>query len=218
MRDMADSQTEDGLIPNIAPEFTKFDGTFRAAAEWGCALILVPWQQYQFTGDTSLMREYYGEMQKYMEYLASKANGHIIDEGLGDWYDLGPADRPGFAQLTPPPITATAFYYYDAHIMSQIAGLLGKDEDAAKYTTARRRNSRRVARQVPQCRRRHLRHQLAVLERDRTGDGAGRTGRSRAGVRRVGERRARPRQRDDGRRRRLPLSCCKPSPKAASPT
>ena len=133
MRDMADSQTEEGLIPNIAPEFTKFDGTFRAAAEWGCALILVPWQQYQFTGNTSLMSEYYAEMQKYMDYLASKAKGHIIDEGLGDWYDLGPADRPGFAQLTPPPVTATAFYYYDAHIMSQIAELLGKDEDAAKY-------------------------------------------------------------------------------------
>ena len=133
MRDMADSQTEEGLIPNIAPEFTKFDGTFRAAAEWGCAFILVPWQQYQFTGDTALLSEYYDEMQKYMEYLASKANGHIIEEGLGDWYDLGAADRPGFAQLTQPPITATAFYFYDAHVMSQIARLLGKDEDAAKY-------------------------------------------------------------------------------------
>lgn len=132
MRDMADSQTEEGLIPNIAPEYTKFDGAFRAAAEWGCAFILVPWQQYQFTGDTALMREYYGQMQKYMDYLASKATGHIIDEGLGDWYDIG-KERPGFAQLTQPPITATAFYYYDAHIMSQIARLLGKDEDAAKY-------------------------------------------------------------------------------------
>ncbi len=59
MRDMADSQTNEGLVPNIAPEYTVFPGTFRAAAEWGCSLILVPWQQYQFTGDTSLMSEYY---------------------------------------------------------------------------------------------------------------------------------------------------------------
>ncbi|MGD9633600.1 MAG: alpha-L-rhamnosidase C-terminal domain-containing protein, partial [Pirellulales bacterium] len=83
-------------------------------------------------GDTSLMREYYGAMQKYMEYLASKAKDHIIEEGLGDWYDIG-KDRPGFSQLTPPAITATAFYYYDAHLMSQIARLLGKDDDAARY-------------------------------------------------------------------------------------
>ena len=98
-----------GLIPNIAPEYTIFDGTFRAAAEWGCAFIVVPWQQYLFTGDTQLMREYYPEMQKYMDYLASKATDHIIDEGLGDWYDSDGPDRPGFSKLTPPPITATAF-------------------------------------------------------------------------------------------------------------
>jgi hypothetical protein len=134
MRDMADSQTGDGLVPNIAPEYTVFPGTFRAAAEWGCAFIVVPWQQYQYTGDMSLMREYYGQMQKYMEYLAKRAEDHILDEGLGDWYDLGPADRPGFAQLTPPPVTATAFYFYDAHLMSKIAKLLGKDDDSRKYT------------------------------------------------------------------------------------
>jgi len=133
MRDMADSQTREGLIPNIAPEYTVFPGTFRAAAEWGCSLILVPWQQYQFTGDRALMSEYYEPMEKYMKYLASKAHDHILEEGLGDWYDLGPADRPGFAQLTLPPVTATAFYYYDAHLMSKIATLLGKDEDARDY-------------------------------------------------------------------------------------
>jgi hypothetical protein len=133
MRDMADSQTDAGLIPNIAPEYTVFPGTFRAAAEWGCAFIFVPWQQYQFTGDGSLMRDYYDDMRKYMDYLASRASDHIIDEGLGDWYDLGPADRPGVAQLTPPPVTATAFYYYDARLMSQIATLLDKQDDAQTY-------------------------------------------------------------------------------------
>lgn len=134
MRDMADSQDKNGLIPTTAPEFAPFNGTFRAATEWGSAFIIVPWQQYQFTGDAALLSQYYDDMQKYMGYLASKATDHIVDEGLGDWYDLGPADRPGFAQLTQPPITATAFYYYDAHLMSQIAEILGKQRDAEKYT------------------------------------------------------------------------------------
>jgi alpha-L-rhamnosidase len=134
MRDMADSQTSAGLIPNIAPEFTVFDGTFRAAAEWGCAFIVVPWQQYQFTGDKRLLAEYFPHMEKYMEYLADKSVDHILDEGLGDWYDLDGKDRPGEAKLTPPPITATAFYFYDAKLMAQIAELLGKEDDAKKYT------------------------------------------------------------------------------------
>jgi hypothetical protein len=135
MRDMADSQTETGLIPNIAPEYTEFDGTFRAAAEWGCAFIVVPWQQYLFTGDTSLMGEYYSAMVKYMDYLASKAEGHIIDEGLGDWYDVVDDGKgPGFSKLTPPAITATAFYFYDAQLMAKIAGLLGKEGDVKKWS------------------------------------------------------------------------------------
>ncbi len=59
MRDMADSQLDTGLVPNIAPEYIVFDGTFRAAAEWGSAVILVPWQHYESTGDASLLRDYY---------------------------------------------------------------------------------------------------------------------------------------------------------------
>ncbi len=133
MRDMADSQLANGLVPNIAPEYVEFPGTFRAAAEWGSAVILVPWQQYQFTGDSSLFEVYYETMQRYMEYLGSQASDHIVSEGLGDWYDLGPAERPGFAQLTQPPITATAFYCLDARLMSKIAKLMGNDKDSANY-------------------------------------------------------------------------------------
>ena len=133
MQDMADSQLADGLVPNIAPEYVVFPGTFRAAAEWGAAVILVPWQQYQFTGDPHLLEEYYPNMQRYLDYLTSRATDHIVDEGLGDWYDIGPGGRPGRAKLTPPPVTATAFYYHDARLMSQIATLLGKQEDSEKY-------------------------------------------------------------------------------------
>ncbi len=133
MRDMADSQLANGLVPNIAPEYVEFPGTFRAAAEWGSAVILVPWQQYLFTGDTKLFSDYYDSMQRYLDYLGSQAVDYIVSEGLGDWYDLGPADRPGFAQLTQPPITATAFYFYDAQLMSKIAKLLGNNADSQKY-------------------------------------------------------------------------------------
>lgn len=133
MQDMADSQLDNGLVPNIAPEYVEFPGTFRAAAEWGSAVILVPWQQYVFTGDDTLLRQHYEVMQRYLAYLESIAEDGIVSEGLGDWYDLGPADRPGHAQLTPPPVTATAFYFHDAELMSRIAELLGYDQDAKRY-------------------------------------------------------------------------------------
>jgi hypothetical protein len=132
MHDMADSQTDEGLIPNVAPEYTKFKGTFRAAAEWGGSFLIVPWQQYQFTGDAALLRDYYPQMKRYFAYLETRAKDGLVSEGLGDWYDLGPK-KPGFSQRTPPEITATAYYFQDAKRLARTARLVGHDEEAADY-------------------------------------------------------------------------------------
>lgn len=132
MDDMAEAQLNDGLVPNIAPEYTQFKGTFRAAAEWGSAFIIVPWQQYQFDADVDLLRSHYGAMKRYFSYLESRATNDILSEGLGDWYDLGPR-KPGAAQLTPPPVTATAFFFYDAQVLSRIAAVLGRPDEAKDY-------------------------------------------------------------------------------------
>jgi len=133
MRDMSDAQTDEGLVPNIAPEYTEFKGAFRAAAEWGAAFLAVPWQQYLFNGDVALLGAHYEAMTRYFAYLESRARDGILSEGLGDWYDLDIA-KPGQAGLTPPPITATAYLYQDAATLARIADVLGKDADARAYS------------------------------------------------------------------------------------
>ncbi len=132
MADMADSQLPDGLVPDTAPEYTVFSGGFRDSPEWGSAYVLVPWQQYEWTGDADLLGRHYAGMARYVDYLASKAKGHIVSHGLGDWYDLGPKP-PGEAQLTPKALTATAFFYEDTQVMERAAALLGKAADAQLY-------------------------------------------------------------------------------------
>src|SRR5690606_34158027 len=74
----------------------------------------------------------YPTMQRYITYLQSKADNHILKQGLGDWFDLGP-ERPGVSQLTPMGVTGTAIYYYDLTILQKIAALLGKKDDVLKY-------------------------------------------------------------------------------------
>ena len=132
--DMAEAQTEDGLVPTTAPEYAKFKGAFHDAAEWGSAFILVPWQQYQFTGDIEPLRQHFDAMKRYFTWLEAHATNDIVSEGLGDWYDLGPK-KPGPAQLTPPAVTATAFYFYDAKVLSQAAKLLERRDDEKYYAT-----------------------------------------------------------------------------------
>jgi len=133
VHDMAEAQTADGMVPNIAPEYTEFKGTFRSAAEWGASFIMVPWQQYLFNGDDALLRGNYDAMKRYFAYLEVKAAGGLLAEGLGDWYDqvLG---KPGRANLTPPSITATAHYYQDAVTLAKIAAVVGNSADARDFT------------------------------------------------------------------------------------
>ncbi len=130
--DMRDAQTPEGLVPDIAPEFTKFSGGFRDSPEWGSAAVLIPWQVYQWYGNTEILRENYDTMKHYVDYLGTKATDHIVNHGLGDWYDLGPKP-PGKAQLTPINLTATAFYYRDLTTLQKTAELLDHADDAKKY-------------------------------------------------------------------------------------
>lgn len=135
IRDMKMSQLEDGLVPEIAPEYVKFewgDGMFRDSPEWGSNSIIMPWYMYQWYGDRQALTSSYPMMQKYIAYLQTKAKNNILSQGLGDWYDLGP-NPPGVSQLTPMGVTGTAIFYYDLNIMDSIAQMLGKPEDAAKY-------------------------------------------------------------------------------------
>jgi len=129
--DMQDAQQPDGLVPDIAPEFTVFAGGFRDSPEWGSALILSTWQAYQFYGETGLLSSHYEAMQRYAAYLTSRSGNHLLEYGLGDWYDIGPKP-PGESQLTSKGLTATAIYYQDLTTIAHIATLLGRAADAAQ--------------------------------------------------------------------------------------
>jgi alpha-L-rhamnosidase len=131
MHDMAETQQADGMVTTTAPEFAVFDGLFRNSPEWSSAFLLIAWQQYEFTGDLELLRLYYDDMARYVEYLASRAEDWIVSFGLSDWYDIGPGE-PGYSKLTPNGVTGTAFYYQDTRILAQAAALLGRGGDAAR--------------------------------------------------------------------------------------
>lgn len=132
MSDMKDSQTPEGFIPSIAPEYVRFADGFENSPEWGSAFIIIPWSVYKWYSDRTLLENYYSDMKRYMDYLATRANNHIIAYGLGDWFDLGP-NHPGYSQLTSNGVTSTGIYYYNATIMAQAAALCGYEKDQKTY-------------------------------------------------------------------------------------
>jgi hypothetical protein len=126
MGDIADGQLASGLVPTHVPEYPIFPPKWRDAIEWGSAGVLIPWQQYQWTGDVEILRANYPVMQRYVAYVTDKAKAGLAARGLGDWCGRAPSLE------TPGDLVATAFYYEDVTSLAQAARLLGKPEDAAQ--------------------------------------------------------------------------------------
>ncbi|MBS1654981.1 MAG: family 78 glycoside hydrolase catalytic domain, partial [Bacteroidetes bacterium] len=134
--DIRTEQNDNGLIPSTIPEYTQMDfanGWFRDSPEWGSTAIIFPWYLYQWYGDKEELAKDYSTMQRYLDYLHSRDSSYLLMYGLSDWYDLGP-ERPGFCQLTPMGLTATAYYYYDLTIMQQIAKMFNWKSDVIRYS------------------------------------------------------------------------------------
>lgn len=136
IRDISDSQREDGMVPTTAPQYLVFEGKgvdmFAESPEWGATLLITPWQYYEAYGDDSLIRDYYPQMKAYVDYLGTRAEGDLIDFGLGDWYDYGDF-KAGFSRNTPVGLVASAHYYQDLIFLSKAAQLIGNEDDAQKY-------------------------------------------------------------------------------------
>ncbi|WP_421826828.1 family 78 glycoside hydrolase catalytic domain [Larkinella sp.] len=125
IQNMTDAQHENGLVPDIAPEYIKFEGPFVDSPEWGTTAILDSWFLYRFYGDTSVVRKTYPMMTRYAGFLEGRAKDNLLLYGLGDWLDIG--------KVTPVGVTATAYYYHSISALSAMAALIGKPDDATRY-------------------------------------------------------------------------------------
>ncbi len=138
-RNIADAQQSDGpktgRVPEIAPQYVLFQpewGPFDDSPEWGSAAVLAPWYLYERYGDKGRLLAHLDVMQKYVDYLSTRAQGSIIAYGLGDWYDIGPGE-PGMSKLTSAGFTPTAIYYQDLLVLVKTLALAGKDELSRQY-------------------------------------------------------------------------------------
>ena len=136
MQDIADAQYTYGAIPNIAPQYVIFEGkgmdVFNESPEWGGTFIIFPFMYENAYGDDSLIRKYYEQMKAYLNYLTFRAEDHLLDFGLGDWYDYGDF-RAGFSRNTPVSLVATSYYFMDLKYMAKAARMLGKTADAEQF-------------------------------------------------------------------------------------
>ena len=124
LRDLRESQREDGAVPSVVPNLFKWGG---GAAVWADAAVRIPWIMYQRYADLSILQESYGSMKKWVDYQRNTSNKLIRPEtSYGDWLALSKVK-------TPSELIGTAMFAETARIVGQTAALLGKKREAAQY-------------------------------------------------------------------------------------
>lgn len=124
LRDFQDEQQTNGVIPAIIPT-GGWGYKWGNGPAWDSAYLLIPWDLYLYRGDQRILAEHYENFKRYVDYVSRRATNHIANFGLGDWC---PAKTK-----TPEKITSTGYFFRDAAMVADIAGLLGKKDEAAKY-------------------------------------------------------------------------------------
>ncbi|MDH5706811.1 MAG: alpha-L-rhamnosidase, partial [Candidatus Aminicenantes bacterium] len=130
MVDVEDAQSGEGAFPDFAPRLKdKVLMRFESAPAWGDAGIIVPWTVYRVYGDTRIVSGHWEAMVKWMDFL-QEANPELIRKNkvgnnYGDWLSIK-AD-------TPKDLLATAYWAYDARLMSRMAEAIGRSSEAFYY-------------------------------------------------------------------------------------
>jgi alpha-L-rhamnosidase len=129
MRTHRDDQSPDGTFGNTVP------GTVGGKAQtdpvWSSSYVAINWDLYQYYGNTRVLEDNYAGMKAWMDhYEANIASTGGVYTGFSyaDWLSPEGANAPEGTKLT-----ATAYLYRGATLMSQIATALGHDDDAAHF-------------------------------------------------------------------------------------
>ncbi|WP_428938000.1 glycoside hydrolase family 78 protein [Fontivita pretiosa] len=129
LRDMADSQGEDGRIPSVVPHVRSIHD--EGGPAWADAAVICPWIIYLCYGDKRILEDCWPMMSRFMDFLQAncvndiRADEHWKWRGYGDWLSINAE--------TPHDLIGTAFYAHCARLMSRMAGILGKEREQAKY-------------------------------------------------------------------------------------
>lgn len=121
LADLRDSQLDDGAYPNVAPRVWRLgDG----AGAWADAGIVVPWNVYLMTGDTTVISESMPSMERYMQWLRAQGTDEWNYQGgvdkFGDWLAFQPTDRR---------YVSVCYYAHDADLMARMCRALSHDDD-----------------------------------------------------------------------------------------
>lgn len=119
-RDWQDSALPDGMLTDTAPSV----GIQYCGVGWAMAHPHLQVQLYRYYGDQRIIEEQYPTSKRWLELVRAENADHIVQQGLGDHEALEKEELP--PMITP-------LYCKSARMLSRLARILGKEEEADDY-------------------------------------------------------------------------------------
>lgn len=164
MENLTCEQDENGQVPIVVPYDGPYPGLGQylggmfgnkgklTSAGWSDSAVLVPYQMYQITGNTLILRKQYDSMKKWCDHVIKEAEEHIdpdsgVEEEIqkylwnsgfhwGEWLIPSLEMNENGKQRsmeTGPAYIAPFFGYYTLSRMTEVAEILEEKNDAAYY-------------------------------------------------------------------------------------
>ena len=132
-----DCMREGGSLPHSVPNPYMTGG----GPYWCSFVIMASWQTYLNYGDSRLLERYYPMMQEWLGYVDKYSVDGLLRPWPSEWYrhwylgDWLAPDGVDYKNTTSVDLVNNCVVSQSFDLMSKIATVLGKADDAAKYKT-----------------------------------------------------------------------------------
>ena len=136
MRDIEDSQLENGSIPDLAPAYWGF---YSNSVTFPTLALVIPGHMYGQYADKRMLQTHYSCMKKWIDMMSKTLNDYIMPKDTyGDW--CVPPESPEIiwssdpTRVTNAELVSTAYFYSDLRLIAHFASLLGYESDMKQYS------------------------------------------------------------------------------------
>jgi alpha-L-rhamnosidase len=131
------AQTPEGAYPIVVPQPLSFPDVVTSG--WSEAGIILPWTLWRRYGDTRVIEDNWAAMSRWLAYVGDVNPDFVWRKrrglDLGDWLSVD-AIKPD-DETTPRVLVATAYWAYVAELMGEMAGAVGRLDEAERYARLR---------------------------------------------------------------------------------
>lgn len=127
--DLSDSRAASGQVPVIVPSGGWGYTDLAPSPEWTTVYPFLIRELYRWYGDLRLVETHFAAVADYVDWEIGRRVGGLAPTALGDWV------APGYQGTPPedPRLTATSYLHRGLLATADLADLLGRDGDAARY-------------------------------------------------------------------------------------